>query len=106
MSDLLHYLLVSNCDDPSRRYDLEGELKKSDEWMKLAEHMANNAEVANLGHPSTPPILPVQALESSGPETATWDTIEISFLSDERVQILKGTTRETLNYSEFGFADC
>jgi hypothetical protein len=36
---------------------------------------------------------------------ATWDTIEISFLSDERVQIRNGTNSETRNYAEFGFAD-
>ena len=38
-------------------------------------------------------------------EAATWDTIEISFLSDERVQIRHGVTSETRNYAEFGFAD-
>jgi hypothetical protein len=37
--------------------------------------------------------------------TATWDAIEISFLSDERVQIRNGANSETRNYAEFGFAD-
>jgi hypothetical protein len=37
--------------------------------------------------------------------TATWETIEISFLSDERVQIGNGTDTETRNYSELGFSD-
>jgi hypothetical protein len=35
----------------------------------------------------------------------SWDSIEISFLSDHRVQIRNGTSTETLNYGEFGFAD-
>jgi hypothetical protein len=41
----------------------------------------------------------------SGAEAATWDTIEISFLSDERVQIRNGANSETRNYGEFGFKD-
>jgi hypothetical protein len=36
----------------------------------------------------------------------SWDAIEISFLSDNRVQIVcSGKSIETLNYAEFGFAD-
>lgn len=31
--------------------------------------------------------------------------IEISFLSDERVQIHNGNSSQTRNYAEFGFAD-
>jgi len=34
-----------------------------------------------------------------------WDTVEIRFLSDERVQIRTGTNAETRNYAEFGFED-
>ncbi len=36
---------------------------------------------------------------------ASWRDIEISFLSDERVQIRNGTTTETRNYGELEFAD-
>jgi hypothetical protein len=45
----------------------------------------------------------------SRPESAAravnWDGIEITFLSDNRVQIRNGKSIETLNYAEFGFAD-
>jgi hypothetical protein len=34
-----------------------------------------------------------------------WKEIEISFLSDERVQIRNGKKLQTLNYAEFGFDD-
>ena len=34
-----------------------------------------------------------------------WEGIEITFLSDERVQIHIGKTHETRNYAEFGFQD-
>jgi hypothetical protein len=43
--------------------------------------------------------------QSSGVHEPTWDTIEILFLSDERIQICNGANRETRNYAEFGFAD-
>lgn len=43
--------------------------------------------------------------QPSGAEAVTWDAIEISFLSEERVQIRNGANRETLNYAEFGFQD-
>jgi hypothetical protein len=36
---------------------------------------------------------------------ASWQAIEISFLSDERVQIRNGANIETRNYGELGFAD-
>ena len=38
-------------------------------------------------------------------DAATWEGIEITFLSDERVQIHIGKTHETRNYAEFGFQD-
>jgi hypothetical protein len=44
-----------------------------------------------------------------GPRTTlkvtNWEHIEISFLSDERVQIRSGQHTETCNYAEFGFSD-
>jgi hypothetical protein len=43
--------------------------------------------------------------QPSGAEAATWDAIEIRFLSDERVQIRNGATTETRNYTELGFED-
>jgi hypothetical protein len=38
-------------------------------------------------------------------KAASWGAIEISFLSDERVEIRIGTSPETWNYGELGFAD-
>lgn len=43
--------------------------------------------------------VPVQSSEGK------WEDIEISFISDERIQIVRGKKRETLNYTEFGFED-
>ena len=64
--------------------------------------------LARIGE--APEALSRQALEardarSNTAKAATWEEIEILFLSDERVQILNGTNRETRNYAEFGFAD-
>jgi hypothetical protein len=47
--------------------------------------------------PVPPPLSPVAPKE--------WSDIEISYLSDERVQIRIGRKLETLNYAEFGFQD-
>lgn len=70
--------------------------------------------------PGLPPSIPIQEgpapgpptvsasdmiARSSGASTATWENIEISFLSDERIQIRNGTMFETRNYGEFGFED-
>jgi hypothetical protein len=57
----------------------------------------------------TPPP-PAPTHQTSDPPTgnsdaANWDGIEIAFLSDERVQVRRGSHSETLNYAEFGFED-
>jgi hypothetical protein len=52
-----------------------------------------------------PAAVPAQTAQSSGAGAGTWDTIEILFLSDERVQIRNGPNTETCNYAELGFAD-
>jgi hypothetical protein len=92
MHDLVHDLVVHNCGD-GKRSEVEKEVRKSDEWLTLAREIAgetdNNAPCG----------------AECGDMEATWDTIEISFLSDERVQIRNGTNSETRNYAEFGFAD-
>jgi hypothetical protein len=46
-----------------------------------------------------------RSTESRFAEAFTWDSVQIVFLSDERVQILCPTGSETRNYQEFGFAD-
>ncbi len=52
-----------------------------------------------------PAAVPAQTAQSSGVGAATWDTIEVLFLSDERVQIHNGLNTETCNYGELGFTD-
>ena len=103
MQDLLRSLLVQNCGD-GRRSELEKGVLKSDEWLTLiteiAREITNDTPVTAVSNQQ-----PQGTPESGGMETATWDTIEISFLSDERVQIRNGANSETRNYAEFGFAD-
>jgi hypothetical protein len=48
---------------------------------------------------------PVSTRRSIGVHLGDWTELEICFLSDERVQIHRGASTETLNYAEFGFAD-
>ncbi len=47
----------------------------------------------------------VQQAESSLAAPKSWDEIEVAFLSDERVEICSGTTRQNCNYGELGFED-
>jgi hypothetical protein len=42
MGELLHYLLVSNCDSDSRRYELGNEVRRSQEWQKLTQAIAGS----------------------------------------------------------------
>ena len=44
MSDLLHYLVVANCDDSSERSRLNQETRRSDKWVKLAGQLARLAD--------------------------------------------------------------
>jgi hypothetical protein len=43
MEKLLHYVLVSNCDDENQRSRLKQEARKSDEWLKLVRETADEA---------------------------------------------------------------
>ena len=52
-----------------------------------------------------PARVPSTAVEAHRTNLATWDSVEISLLSDERVQIRNGKDLETLNFAEFGFID-
>ena len=94
MHDLLHDLVVHNCGE-GKRSEVEKEVRKSDEWLTLAREIAR--EIDNNAAQG--------AAESGGMEAATWETIEISFTSEERVQIRNGATTETRNYTDFGFED-
>ena len=98
MHELLHSLLVYNSTE-SRRCEIQREVLKSDEWLDFAKAIAG--ETDNGAPVKADSISP----ESAGPEVATWETIEISFLSDERVQIRDGDKTETRNSTEFGFED-
>jgi hypothetical protein len=90
---VLDSLLIYNEHSDRIRDNLWQELKRSKEYATLIHDLAEAEK-----HPSRPP-------QSSGAGAATWDAIEISFLSDERVQIRNGTDIETRNYAELGFED-
>jgi hypothetical protein len=48
---------------------------------------------------------PAKVANGADGGATSWQAIEISFLSDERVQICNGASTETHNYAELGFAD-
>ena len=70
-----------------------------DRWRWRLEIEAKECELASGSTPSA------GSPQTSTVRSATWDTIEISFLSDERVQIRDGADTGTCNYAELGFGD-
>ena len=76
--------------------------------------LANDEKTLTFRWPAAPPehgetALGVEVAERQGPRTTLkvtdWADIEISFISDERVQIRSGQQTETCNYRELGFED-
>jgi hypothetical protein len=74
----------------------------------------NAAEEPAAGSLSEPELTPAKSefvgadadkIDPVQESAASWQTIKISFLSDHRVQIHNRAGIETLNYTEFGFAD-
>jgi hypothetical protein len=57
------------------------------------------------GHGNRTHAEPASASADELSALAGWHQLEISFLSEERVQINIGSKTETLNYAEFGFMD-
>src|SRR5205085_1250219 len=103
MGDLLSALIICNCENASESFRLNQETRRSEEWLTFALQIAAGGLCPEpLNSPSSSPD--VQRIPESV-EIATWGTIEISFLSDERVQIRNGKKTETYNYAELGFAD-
>jgi hypothetical protein len=60
---------------------------------------------ASLGRRRATQSASVAQTAASAEMPRSWQEIEISFLSDERVQICSGHDRKTHNYGELGFAD-
>ena len=60
-----------------------------------------------LGQPSLPaPAVTTSAVTPKNSAAKKWQSIEILFLSDHRIQIrVNGKSMEALNFAEFGFAD-
>jgi hypothetical protein len=77
---------------------------------RLADQASVREKRAQLVRPKGGPAAglrsrPARKLRDTGPVVATWDAIEIWFLSDERIQIHIGANLETRNYAEMGFMD-
>ena len=65
MSNLIHYLSVSNCDYESERVRLKQELMKSDEWQNLAEGITASVTIAKAKTPAAP-------MKSAGVAKKSW----------------------------------
>jgi len=75
-----------------------GQLLDKDATPSPAQNNVKTAEIV-VSKPATD----VEVARPSSP--SSWPEIEITFLSDERVEICSGDARKTYNYSELGFED-
>jgi hypothetical protein len=81
-----------------------------DRWRRLLEAEAKECEY--IQPEEDLPAVPTAKDQPSGRQgrsseakAMTWEAVDISFLSDERVQIRNGNVIETRNYAELGFDD-
>jgi hypothetical protein len=86
--------------------EIQCALEQSPEWQEFQDILL---EVAGV-QPSLPSDesqleARIAAGASAGNEEINWEKINISFLSDERVQVEVGRQVETRNYVEMGFED-
>lgn len=81
---------------------------RAEAWARAAKGGFPKVDVAGDTKPGgTEPAQGQPAKVANGADggATSWQAIEISFLSDERVQICNGASTETHNYAELGFAD-
>ena len=54
MNELLHFSLVSNCENDDKRFRLKQEVRQSDEWLNLAREVADSQRDSSESKHSTP----------------------------------------------------
>jgi hypothetical protein len=90
--DLIHYLLVANCDDSNRRFQLTQEMRRTEEWIRIAKMAAEGIEPKSASTTHT--------------NTVYWEEIEITFLNEFSFQARRaGKLDEVRNYAVLGFED-
>ncbi len=72
---------------------------------KASEALAKRREESKVEDQTSTKSVSASAAIRHQPEVRRWEDIEISFLSDERVEIRIGSQIETRNYAEMGFED-
>jgi hypothetical protein len=85
------------------RAEIQHEIEDSSEWRRHTEALLELLDAPDDGQPALSQPASLANVANGG--GASWQAIEISFLSDERVQIRNGSNTETYNYGELGFAD-
>lgn len=107
-------ILWEKIDRSGARREARRRLGMDDNPMRFAPGKPAPRPISIVGNetreriPPTDAAVPAEAKKVGGAETKPeldWSEIEISLLSDERVQIRSGAKRETLNYAELGLGD-
>jgi hypothetical protein len=80
MGDLVHYLLVANCDNDSERFKLKQETRDSDEWTKLAKEVLRVSSAAGNDPAIEEPPRPASGQGATGAgmqsEEEIWSEID------------------------------
>lgn len=85
-----------------KREVAEGLRDEAEYWIALYREQAGSSSRTSVV-PDRAAAIPDK--DSSAETGAGWASIEIKFLSDERLQIFKEGSSETRNYAELGFED-
>jgi hypothetical protein len=75
MDALVHYILVHNCDSESRRYELKNEVRRSEEWLRLAKTIVRSRVSGSRLKPSSkrkPTIESRRMAEAKASIQRTW----------------------------------
>jgi hypothetical protein len=77
-----------------------------DPWRNMVPvHHFRQPGALNVRQTKEQAATPLESNPTAGLKAEKWEDIEISFLSDHRVQITIGDRKETRNYEELGFRD-
>jgi hypothetical protein len=96
MLDLLHSIVNHNLEEFEGNQCKDAVIN-SDQWIKLQEELVSAAKQQSAT--SEPPA------KSEAAKPKSWLDVEISFLSDHRVEVCINGEQKHYNYGEFGFED-
>jgi hypothetical protein len=85
--------------------DVRGALEQSPMWREYEDILLEVAVATSISAAAGPGGPGDAAVSEQPAVRPVWEDLEISFISDQRVQVTFGGQRQTFNYAEMGFED-